>query len=67
MLLEQTILNQSETVDIELGKVSSALLTLRASRSFQKDKLTHRLHRVDLYVEDVDSDWLENWDDTTSK
>jgi hypothetical protein len=63
MVLEQAILNQSEAVDIDLGKVSSALLTLRASRRFQKDKLTHGLHRVDLYVEDINGDWLENWDD----
>jgi hypothetical protein len=63
MAIEKAILNQSEEVDSNLEKVSSALLTLRASRRFQKDKLTHGLHRVDLYVEDVDGDWLENWDD----
>jgi hypothetical protein len=63
MVLEQAILNQSEEVDSDLEKVSSALLTLRASRRFQKDKLTHGLNRVDLYIEDVEGDWLDNWND----
>jgi hypothetical protein len=63
MAIEKAILNQSEEVDSNLEKVSSALLTLRASRRFQKDKLTHGLHRVDLYVKDVEGDWLDNWNE----
>jgi hypothetical protein len=58
MTVEQAILSQT-------AKVDSALETLRASRKFQKDKLTHGLSRIDLYVEDVEGDWLENWNDET--
>jgi hypothetical protein len=56
MAIEQVILSQSE-------KVASTLEKLRASRKYQNDKLIHGLNRVDLYVEDVEGDWLENWDD----
>jgi hypothetical protein len=63
MAIEKAILNQGEEVDSDLEKVSSALLTLKASRRFQKDKLTHGLNRVDLYMDDVEGDWLDNWNE----
>jgi hypothetical protein len=60
MTLEQAILSQT-------AKVDSALETLKASRKFQRDKLTHGLNRVDLYVDDVEGDWLEKWNDETEQ
>lgn len=60
MTLEQTNLSQTP-------KVNSALETLRASRKFQTDKLAHGLSRVDLHVDDVEGDWLENWNDQTEQ
>lgn len=56
MAIEQVILSQSE-------KVASTLEKLRASRKYQSDKLIHGLNRVDLYVEDVEGKWLENWNE----
>jgi hypothetical protein len=56
MNLEQAILSQSKKVD-------SALETLKANRRYQQDKLTLGLDRVELYVEDVEGDWLDNWTD----
>jgi hypothetical protein len=57
MNLERVILSQSEKVD-------SALETLKANRRYQQNKLTHDLERVDLYVDDVQGDWLDNWTDS---
>jgi hypothetical protein len=34
---------------------------LAASRQMQQDWLDHGVNFVDLYVEDVDGDWLEQW------
>jgi hypothetical protein len=56
MNLERVILSQSEKVD-------SALETLKANRRYQQNKLAHDLERVDLYVDDVEGDWLDNWTD----
>jgi hypothetical protein len=56
MNIEQAILSQSEKVD-------RALETLKANRRYQQDKLTVGLVRVDLYVEDVEGDWLDDWTD----
>jgi hypothetical protein len=56
MSLEKVILNQS-------NKVSNALETLAAIRKYSNDKMSHGLGRVDLYVEDVEGDWLEEWSD----
>jgi hypothetical protein len=57
MNLERVILSQSEKVD-------SALETLKANRRYQQNKLAHDLERVDLYVDDVQGDWLDNWTDS---
>jgi hypothetical protein len=42
-------------------KVRNALKTLEVSRRFSQDKMTYGLGRVDRYVDDVESDWLEKW------
>jgi hypothetical protein len=42
----------------KLGKFSEALAE---ARKMQHDWMTHGLDFVDLYVEDVDGDWLERW------
>ena len=34
-----------------------------ASRVLQKTKLKEGVEGIDRYVEDVEGDWLENWDD----
>lgn len=34
---------------------------LRANRKYRQNKCTHGVDRVKLYVNDVESDWLENW------
>ena len=52
MAIEQVILSQSE-------KVARTLEKLRASRKYQNDKLIHGLNRVDLYVEDVEGDFID--------
>ncbi len=57
MSLEDAILNQSQ-------KEASATDLLRAARKYRNDKLTHGLERVNLYVEDVEGPWLENWSDS---
>jgi hypothetical protein len=56
MTLERPILKRS-------AKVDSAIESLRASRKLQEDRLAHGSKHVDLYVDDVEGDWLENWDD----
>ena len=35
-----------------------------ASRALQKTKLKEGVEGIDRYVEDVEGDWLENWDDS---
>jgi hypothetical protein len=57
MSLESVILNRSQ-------KVESALDTLKANRKYRQDKRTHGVERVNLYIEDVEGDWLENWSDS---
>jgi hypothetical protein len=42
----------------KLDKFSEALAE---ARKMQHDWMTHGLDFVDLYVEDVDGDWLERW------
>jgi hypothetical protein len=52
-----------ESVILSRSRVDTALETLRANRKYRKDKLALGLKRVDLYVEDVEGDWLANWSD----
>ncbi len=37
--------------------------SLKASRALQDIKLTEGVKGIDRLVEDVEGDWLENWDD----
>lgn len=43
------------------NRVDKALESLRAARVLQRDRQSWGVERVNLYVEDVDSDWLEKW------
>jgi hypothetical protein len=36
---------------------------LKANRRSQQNKFAHDLDRVDLYVDDVEGNWLDNWTD----
>lgn len=60
MNLEQAILSQNKNID-------RALETLRANRRYQQDKLTVGLDRVVRYVEDVEGDWLDDWDEESGE
>ena len=57
MDLHKVILKQNE-------KINAALEALKADRKYRQDKIEHGLQRVDLYVEDVEGDWLEQWSDS---
>lgn len=35
--------------------------SLQAAQKLQNDRLTFGIDHVNLYVEDVDGDWLERW------
>ena len=37
--------------------------SLLSSRALQSTKLAVGVEGIDLYVEDVEGDWLESWDD----
>jgi hypothetical protein len=37
--------------------------SLDASRALQETKLAESVKGIDRYVEDVEGDWLENWED----
>ena len=56
MSLHKVILNQNE-------KIYSALDALKTDRKYRQDKVDCGLERVDLYVEDIEGDWLEEWSD----
>ena len=43
------------------SKLSSFAEAIAASRQMQQHWLEHGANFVDLYVEDVDGDWLEEW------
>jgi hypothetical protein len=42
-------------------KVLNALETLKSNRQFSQEKVIYGLRRVDRYIENVESDWLEQW------
>lgn len=46
-------------------KLAEFTKLLESSRKLQADILNYGLDAANLYVEDVDGDWLENWDDNT--
>ncbi|NTW21670.1 MAG: hypothetical protein HGA42_19820 [Nostocales cyanobacterium W4_Combined_metabat2_030] len=51
--IENKILNKD--------RVESALLSLKAIRTYERDRRIHGLKRVELYYEDVEGNWLETW------
>lgn len=55
MKIENNILNKDA--------VESALLSLKAIRTYERNRRTPGTNRVDLYYKDVEGDWLEKWDD----
>lgn len=55
MGIENSILNK----DV----VESSLLSLKAIRTYQRDRRTNGVKRVELYDEDIEGDWLEIWGD----
>lgn len=44
-------------------KLEDFIQLLESSRQLQQDILTRGLDAAYLYVDDVDGDWLENWDE----
>lgn len=46
-------------------KLAEFTKLLDSARKLQDDILNYGLDAADIYVEDVDGDWLENWDDNT--
>ena len=42
-------------------RVAKALQSLRAAQKLQEDRLNFGIDHVNLYVEDVEGDWLERW------
>ncbi|MGD1716940.1 hypothetical protein [Dapis sp. BLCC M172] len=46
-------------------KLAEFTKLLESSRKLQADILNYGLDAAEIYVEDVDGDWLENWDSNT--
>ena len=57
MDLHRVILNQNKKID-------TAIDALKAERKYRQDKVERGLQRVDMYVEDIEGDWLEQWSDS---
>jgi Protein of unknown function (DUF1822) len=55
MVIERTNYNQD--------KVSKVLAAVEKAQKLQDDRIKFGLDHVNLYVEDVEGDWLETWDD----
>lgn len=47
-------------------KLADAVLSLKAVRKYQRDRRTHRTKRVRLYFDNVDGDWLEEFNEDES-
>lgn len=45
-------------------KFNRGLAALRLNRQMQRDRLKYGIDFIDSYIEDVEGDWLENWDKT---
>ena len=50
-----------ESKILEADAIESALQTLKAIQTYECNKRTHGLGRVELYFQDVEGDWLETW------
>ena len=57
------MVNQQQTNNSAQLEDLTAALT--AARNMQQDWLNYGLNFVHIYVEDVESDWLESWGDDT--
>ncbi|PSF32274.1 hypothetical protein C7H19_21840 [Aphanothece hegewaldii CCALA 016] len=44
-------------------KLADALCSIKAVKKYQLDRQTYGANRVRLYVDDVDGDWLNNFDE----
>lgn len=55
MIIERTNYNQD--------KASKVLAAIEKAQKLQDDRIKFGLDHVNLYVEDVEGDWLETWDD----
>ena len=42
-------------------RLEKVLQALQAAQQLQEDRLTWGINHVNLYVENVDGDWLEKW------
>ena len=47
----------------ESARLARLRKTLKDIHALQETKLAEGVKGIDKYVEDVDGDWLENWDD----
>jgi hypothetical protein len=54
--------NKSEIVSYSDGQLDKFAQALATARKMQQDWLTYGLNFVQIYVEDVDGDWLETWE-----
>ncbi|NEP77324.1 MAG: hypothetical protein F6K39_03540 [Okeania sp. SIO3B3] len=54
--------NQKKSPEEKLAEFTKLL---ESARKLQDNILNYGLDAADLYVEDIDGDWLENWDDNT--
>lgn len=54
---------ERETNNFNLDRLNAISDPLKAARQMHQDWLTHGTDFVHLYVEDVEGDWLENWDE----
>ncbi|MDY6802442.1 MAG: hypothetical protein SXA11_01350 [Cyanobacteriota bacterium] len=53
----------AEKKNSKLDRLNAIADPLEAARQMHQDWLTHGIDFVNLYVEDVEGDWLENWDE----
>ncbi len=63
-MLKQKTPNQASTNKEEkLDPLARFKKSLNASRALQETKLAEGVKGINRYVEDVEGDWLENWND----
>lgn len=44
-------------------KLADALCSIKAVQKYQRDRQTYGANRVRLYIDDIDGDWLKDFDD----
>lgn len=61
MSIEENILNNQSSKNMDV--LQDMFASLQAARKLQDNKLDYQLHeRVNFYFQDIEGDWLENWD-----